>query len=549
MINLLNIIVRNALAMTFDDTLSPAETLAAVVSKVNEMVTALNAILGTDLTAEIDAKLEEWETDGTLADIIAAYIAGMVDTELTDAHTSTVKSKVFSDIDERFEELEQDTRNLYVDVTLFGAVGDGTTDDTAAIQAAINFCLLNHCDLSVSKLCKITEPLLIDREVDNTDYDSYFTIFSNSGGGFYAASAFAMFSSSLTYTTAPVTQLVRWQNLRFVASIANMAAYVLDRSIFLRSVFVGCSFSKIKCLESSTYTQSLSLINCNARRQVGTFFKAPLNYDLQVIGGLYESITGDGFDIKSPIGCKIDTMMEGVSGTALLINGAQGIDIRGFFEANGKDIDSRTGGEISRGITIHGSYFSHAAADYSVLWGACVGCRSVGNWHTYNFHDLQADSIVEINDIAQGNLSDAGIAVSHGGYLENADFTLVVRSDVSAAYTVSDLVTKLTMIGNRVNIEFICTMTSTDTNAESMIYIPSLFPADADPDCINMLCGMVQVAGSTLDNAGISPLYIADDSPLRIQSCVNVIPANTATDSWTVRGQISYQALKVEMPD
>jgi polygalacturonase len=38
----------------------------------------------------------------------------------------------------------------------FGAVCDGVTDDTVAIQAAIDFCIANNRDMIVPGLAKIT---------------------------------------------------------------------------------------------------------------------------------------------------------------------------------------------------------------------------------------------------------------------------------------------------------------------------------------------------------------------------------------------------------
>ena len=543
MIDLLRVYVRNALAMSFDDSLSPTEFMAAVVAKVNEMINALNTYLETDVSATIISKIEEMETDGTLETIIN----GIINTELTDARSSTVKGVDYENVDARLEALESDLQGLSVDASLFGAIGDGTTDDTEAIQAAIDFCLENNCDLSLSKLCKITESLIIDRAVDDLANDHYFTIFSNNRGGLYVTTPIAMISSSYAFTTAPVCQMVKFRNLQFVASVNTLSAYVLDDSRFLRTVFDNCTFSKIKCLYTELYTQSIYLLNCNARRVSGTFFLSPLNYDLQVIGGLYESIAGNCFDVKVPVGCKINCMIEGVSGTALLINGAQGIDICVFMEQNGYDIDSRTGGEINRGINIHGSYFSHNQDNnYSIKWGSCEGCVSHGNWHTNNMHDLQADSVVDINDIAQTNISNTGLAVQHTGYRENGGLVLEVRSDTSASYTVSNLSAVQSRIGNRVQIDFKCTITSTGTNSEAMLYIPGTF--EFESQVTGVICGHVQVKTTGLSNDGISPLFIADDSPFRVKSVQNVIPANTSGNNWAVIGQISYMAVPVAMP-
>lgn len=417
--------------------------------------------------------------------------------------------------------------------------GTPVLDHTVAVQKAIDYCIANNHDLSVPGLCRITASLNVNRQVDGAAFDSYFTIFSDAGGGFYVNSAINIFSSSIVDVLAPVSQLVRWRNLRFVASVNSLAAYVIDGTKFLRCEFFGCNFSKIKCLLSAKYVQSIGMYFCNARRWSGTFFKAsPQGYDIQVIGGMYEAGTGDCFDIASPIGCKFWTQIEGMSGTALILNGAQGVDISTYFEANGLDFDCRTGGLTNNGINIHGSYFSHSNATYSVKWGICFGCSSRGNWHTNNMHDLLSTSIVDINDVAQTSLSN-GDAITHIGERQGNTAALTIRGANSADYTVSGLTSKYTRGANRIIVDFVCTLTSTATNPADQIFITAGFPTIAST--LNMLCGTVEVVGSATNN-GISPLSVSNVSPMRVLSSINVLPANVAAAAWTVRGQVVYQA-------
>lgn len=513
--------------------LSILEALISWASQVDSMVDVMNnwttyldnfvQQFEFDLQVKVTETLNEWYTSGFLATIISAAIGNQF---------AVLEGKI-TQIEEDLEKVSQT-----INVTAYGAVGDGITDDTLAIQTAINYCIANNRDLIIPTMCRITAPLNIDRLVDGASFDSYFTIFSNSGGGIFVDTAITLFSSTIPYTTTPVTQLIRFKNLKFVASDTALDAYVLHGPRFLRTIFDGCSFSKIKCMLATTYVQSIYFINCNVRRWTGTFFKAsPQGYDIQVIGGLYEAGTGDCFDISSPIGCKFWTQIEGMSGTALKINGAQGVDISCYFEANGIDIDCRTGGLSNQGINLHGSYISHGQnAMYSVIWGQCAGCVSQGNWHTNNMHDLQSDSMVSINDFAQTNLSNTSDAKTNIGYREGNTPPLRIRTSNSDSYTVSDLVSKFTRMGNRVNIEFKATLTSTASNPADMIYIPSTFPYDAEVS--GLLCGQVEVLGvGYLEN---SPLNIASASPMRVQSSGNVIPTNTSGNTFTVRGYISY---------
>lgn len=418
--------------------------------------------------------------------------------------------------------------------------GSPSLDVTAAVQKAITDCVDNGYDLDIDGLCRITSSLNIDRVVDGAAFDSWFKIYSSNGGGIYVDTAITMFSSSISFTTAPVTQLTKFDGLRFVASSASLAAYVLDDARFLRTAFVNCSFSKIKCLLSTIYVQSIFLLNCNARRWNGTFFKTVAQaYDVQVIGGMYEGAGGtDGFDCISPIGCKFWTQIEGLSGTALKLPDTQGVDISCYMEANAvADIDFKTGQTVPNyGINLHGSLISRSNAIYGIKWGECNGCVSHGNWHTYNMHDLDANSEVDINDFAQVNLSNFD-AITHIGFRKGTVGSLTVRGANSASYTVSGQTAKYFRYAKRVDIDITLTLTSTGTNAQDQIYILSGLPYAAETS--GFLCGQVEVIGSSVNN-GISPVYLSSASPARVQSSIDVIPANVSTDNWTVRFLLSY---------
>jgi hypothetical protein len=253
-----------------------------------------------------------------------------------------------------------------VNVADFGAVCDGTTDDTAAVQLAINYCLSNHKDLLVQGRCRLTASLNINKPVDDPTYDEYFTILSVNNGGFIVNTAIAMFSSTIAFTTLPVVALVRFQNIVFECSNSALNAYVLNDGRFLRTVFFGCTFSKIKLLSAVlSLTQSIYLLQCNVRRVVGIFFNSDIyTYDFKMVNCLVEAVTGSALRLNNPVGCSVvSSCIEGISGTAIIYDGAQGFDVTGsYFESNGLDIDgtdSGTSTSVSYGVCLNGNYFSN----------------------------------------------------------------------------------------------------------------------------------------------------------------------------------------------
>jgi len=291
-----------------------------------------------------------------------------------------------------------------------------TTDMTTAVQAAITAAIPNNTPVVISSMMFLTASVDIDRAVDGAAYDEYFEIISHNGGGFYVSTAIDMFSSTIAFAAAPVSQLIKFNNVYFESSDSALAAYVLDDSRFLRTQFHGCSFSKIKCLTASIYTQSIYFFQCNMRRWAGIFYNSPvISFDIKFHGCLAEA--GENFAVvHAAVGTSfLGTTIEGMSGTAIEYNQAQGLTISGcYFELNDKDIeDAVEGAESSWGVAITGSLFSHTPAggyapssDYSIIWALCDGCVSKGNYFSYKGHNLLTTSQVEINDHAVNDIAN-----------------------------------------------------------------------------------------------------------------------------------------------
>jgi hypothetical protein len=356
-----------------------------------------------------------------------------------------------------------------VSVKDFGAVCNSTTgadgtDDTIAVQAAITYCLANNKDLEVPGLCRITSTLNIDRPFLTFGSPQLFSILSRSGGGFACSTGITLFSSSFTYTTDPVSHLIRFSNIRFVGGAAynTTAAYTISSALF-RVLFSECSFISIKCLNApSKYTQSHHFYHCNVRGFNGTFYLSGLTtFDLKVIGGIYEDSYGNLFDIATPSGCSFTgACMEGMKtngtqlGTVIRHSNASGLSVYGCYIEGNADLDIQQTGGTSFGVSIIGNIFSHntkdpltaltngrwyqiatagtinwtsigassaavgtifqyngaavtgaggAAYEFSVVWGTTdVGCVSTGNYHAHAMHSFNAGSQVTVlNDFSQ----------------------------------------------------------------------------------------------------------------------------------------------------
>lgn len=361
----------------------------------------------------------------------------------------------------------QDKLRDTVSVTDFGAKcdWDGTTgtDDSAAIQLAINYCIANNVDLVVPALSKLSSPLNIDRQVDGAAFDNYFTI--KGGGGFVVTTPMAMISSSIAFTTAPVSQLVYFDGLTFIGD--GGASYVLNDGRFLRTRFHGCSFDKILgCLSTLGYSQSIQFTNCNIRRGVGTFWQSGstvgyFSTDFHFDGNIVEAWTGDFLHVGAPLGCSITkNALEGISGTAILTDGSHGCFISAnYFEGNGLNVDMTNAGSpnyANIGMTFTGNYDgTSGSTTYKVKWGtignggATSGCVTGGNYFVSYMHNFAVNSHIDITgDVALGSVCNNQPTTNRG----TTGWTPVDSSGAGLVFT--GVVANYRIPGNNGFIEF-----------------------------------------------------------------------------------------------
>lgn len=375
------------------------------------LATRSNAFLAFDLNGKPIASTGTGADAGLRTDISASSGAGLIG--WLRAATGAVISTLFRWLDWQAPSVaEFMTEAQRADCK----AGTASIDCSAAVQAAVNFCIANNVNLQVPyKKVLLSSSVNIDRLVDGAAFDSFFTIH---GGGFYVSTAIPMFSSSIPFTTAPVSQLVRFNQVNFESSNSALNAYVLNDARFLRSQFVGCDFVKIKCLSAPTvFTQAINFYRCNMRRWVGIFFSSlNVNFDIKFHGCIAEA--GDQFaKMAFPVGCSfVQNEIEGCAGTAVKAWGSQGLAVHGnYFEQNDCDLDfRRNAAESTTGISVKGNMFSHTpggayapSSQYSIRWDNCFRCVSEGNYGSSYLHELGVNAQVRIDDTAVTQESNA----------------------------------------------------------------------------------------------------------------------------------------------
>lgn len=288
-----------------------------------------------------------------------------------------------------------------VSIKDFGAACDGVTDDTAAVQAAINYCATfsQWPALLVPGKTRITASVNIDRMVDTTT--SEFRIIGfGPAAGFYVDSAITIFNSTIAVTADPKSEHIAFEGIHFEASSAALSAYVISKK-FLRVRFDRCFFRRIRCLSATIYAQDYRFTNCKAAYWSGQFFASDGAFGIQSVASVFE-FGGGGFYLVSPagvsgtVGCAFShNIFEGSAGPFLSATSILGMQLHGnYFEGNTNPAISFEYNALPhRGISHCGNFYASTAANladasfYEIGWGRVEGAASSGNYANGRLHN------------------------------------------------------------------------------------------------------------------------------------------------------------------
>jgi hypothetical protein len=306
------------------------------------------------------------------------------------------------------EKLEQ-----VVSVMDFGATCDGVTDDSAAVQAAVNYCLTFNGakSLLVPGKCRLGSSIIINRLVDSTT-TRFRIIAEGSDAGFYTTSNVIMFDTTLPVTTDPQSENISFEGVTFSTDNNTRNTFVLAAGKFLRMQFINCDFQLIRCMYSTAiYAQTYHFYQCRARYWLDYFFSSAGAYDfhaeIDMKGG------GTGFRLLSATRPVLradltDCTFEGCSGSFIVAGDANGLTIaNNYIEYNGSVALNFDAGYSNSTITVSGNTFVQTApqiADvnfYDVQWGETTRAVSFGNYCNGKLHNTSkivgADRLLTIS--------------------------------------------------------------------------------------------------------------------------------------------------------
>jgi hypothetical protein len=266
-----------------------------------------------------------------------------------------------------------------VSVKDFGAVGDGVTDDTAAIQSAIDYCYSTKRDLLIDGVCNVTGGTINIPTAEYSDL-GVITIY---GGTIIKNDAGFIFSclAGNNRRDAPVLQNVKIYGPPTTSNVV----VVFDGDEMIRQQAYNCRFDNVCFVHTTEYLQSVRFESNTVYNAKDSFIKARNVFDFKMLANSFESssnpafeVTGFGITAGGPYGVAggtiNDNLFEGYTlCSPIVFNNCAGLSIcDNYFEFNLYNIHIRTlsgdgtGAYFATNLNISGNFFARTISNFCI---------------------------------------------------------------------------------------------------------------------------------------------------------------------------------------
>ena len=297
----------------------------------NAELAGLIAQEANDVSKDIDGRQEVIESRYDVA------VGAMTeDSEVLDARVNKT-SAVYPNLKRRI-----DNQQYFVTISEFGAVGDGVTDDTLAVQKAIDYAVENDKHLYIDGNFNIAGTLYL-----NWSYGYRIPRIITGYGKLIKNNAGFLFSSKENYAGN-----IRFHNFT-IQSVEGSGMTVIDRTRLIRLYHNSVHFQDVDHYSAETttlsktennYIQTIYFMDSSIVGGIGWFVDTPIAYDLSFSHNVIEHRSGDFVKSDANHSVRIiDNLIEGIGGQVFKGAFGRGLTIDdNYFESNARGADGNS---------------------------------------------------------------------------------------------------------------------------------------------------------------------------------------------------------------
>lgn len=425
--------------------------------------------------------------DAITAIPVASNVANSINVSYNPPFTNSVTTNV------------QTKLSQSVSIKDFGAVGNGTTDDTAAIQAAFNYAIPNSIQIIIPAGTYLINGTITITKTSGLRNPTYIT----GGGTLYKTNAGTMFTAANAATSD-----IFFNDIFFLGSLsANVVAFYCGQNL-INTYFTNCCFKNLTtCFDSSGYLmQSFYLQHCIFTSIATRVFNVPLGVNnLKIEQCTCEAMSTGSFFYGSANSLVIrDSLFENFTASPVMqfLGGGSYVIDGNYFEANAYGDIVFSGSNQATGIMISNNSSNVVTGNAFTKWGTYLnGCISMNNTvnggAVNNASLITTGQLTTIKNFCVSGQPDTGSVAEAAVYVSGTFTPTIAGSTSAGTCTYTTQYGNYQKTGNVVNFQINVGWTSHTGTGNILIQglpftsINRLFALSATPNGITLPSGKV----------------------------------------------------------